>query len=58
MKHIMKCEKCDIYTMEEKCVVCGSKSLNPKPQKYTPLDKYSNYRRKAKEEILKTKGLL
>ena len=34
------------------------KTINPKPAKFNPEDKYSDYRRKAKEEILKEKGLL
>ncbi len=46
MKHIMKCSACDAYTMEEKH--CGKKTLNTGPAKYSPEDKYAEYRRKAK----------
>ena len=44
--------------MKKVCGFCGLKTINPKPAKYNPEDKYSNYRRKAKEESLKDKGLL
>ena len=44
--------------MKEVCSFCGLKTINPKPAKFNPEDKYSDYRRKAKEEILKEKGLL
>lgn len=36
--------------MEEKCSVCGEKTIFPKPPKYSPEDKYAEYRRKAKKE--------
>ena len=49
MKHILKCEKCGKYTMNEICS-CGGKALNPKPPKYSPEDKYAEYRRIAKKE--------
>jgi len=46
MKHILKCIKCGSYTMQEEH--CGEKTINPKPPKYSPEDKYGGYRRKAK----------
>jgi len=58
MEHIFKCSRCGEYTMNEVCPKCGSKALNPKPQKYSPEDKYADYRRKAKKEELVKKGLL
>ncbi|MBL7051125.1 ribosome biogenesis protein [Candidatus Woesearchaeota archaeon] len=57
MKHILKCISCNSYTLNEKCN-CGSKAVNPKPAKYSPEDKYANYRRKVKESSLKEKNLL
>ncbi len=56
MKHILKCAKCGRYTMQEKC--CGEKTINPKPAKYSVDDKYGDYRRKARKDILKKRGLL
>ena len=57
MKHILKCTLCGDYSLKDKCN-CGGKPLNPKPPKYSPTDKYSSYRRKAKESQLKEKNLL
>lgn len=57
MKHILKCTSCNKYTLNEKCS-CGGKAVNPKPAKYSPEDKYSEYRRKVKEQTLKEKKLL
>ena len=57
MRHILRCEKCSQYTMNEMCK-CGGKAANPLPPKYSPEDKYGSYRRKVKEESLKKRGLL
>ena len=58
MKHILKCPKCGQYTIKDKCNKCGVKTIAPKPPKYSPQDKYAEYRRKAKSDMLKQKGLL
>ena len=58
MKHILKCSKCKEYTLKEICPKCGSKSISPKPAKFSPEDKYGKYRRKIKKEILVKEGLL
>ena len=57
MKHMLKCEKCGKYTFKEKCS-CGGTAKEPKPPKYSPEDRYGEYRRKAKEEHLKKEGLI
>jgi len=44
--------------MKEACPKCGAKTVPPKPAKYSPEDKYADYRRRAKEKGLKEKGLL
>ncbi len=49
MKHILKCGKCSNYTMKEQCS-CGGNAVTVKPAKYSPEDKYADYRRKAKKE--------
>ncbi|TFG33874.1 ribosome biogenesis protein [Candidatus Thorarchaeota archaeon] len=49
MAHLYKCLKCDEYTLCEKyCPKCGGPVIDPKPPKYSPQDKYGEYRRKAK----------
>ena len=54
---ILKCTGCGKYTMKESCS-CGSKAVSPKPPKYSPEDKYGEYRRKVKHDDLVSKGLL
>jgi len=49
--HLLKCGHCHNYTMKEQC--CGSATVQLRPPKYSPEDKYGDYRRKAKEEIIK-----
>ena len=49
MLHIMKCPECKSYGLTEKCQ-CGATRAKPKPPKYSPEDKYGDYRRKFKEE--------
>ena len=48
MKKILRWPKCLIYTMKETCSKCDIKTINPKPAKYSPEDKYGKYRRIAK----------
>lgn len=55
MKHILKCQKCDEYTMQE--THCGKKALSSKPMRYSP-GKFAEHRRKARKEELERKGLL
>jgi len=49
MKHILRCPVCGIYTMKEACA-CGSTTVQVRPPKYSPEDKYGRYRRMAKEQ--------
>ncbi|MGV8162564.1 MAG: nucleolar RNA-binding Nop10p family protein [Candidatus Nanoarchaeia archaeon] len=48
MTHILKCKSCNSYGLDEKCT-CGSKRERVIPAKYSPEDKYADYRRQAKE---------
>ena len=56
--HILKCQKCGTYTIKGKCPKCSSVPVSPIPAKYSPEDPYGRYRREAKKEMLKEKGLL
>lgn len=56
MKHVLFCKQCNNFTM--KIVCCGEKAESLKPPKYSPVDKYANYRREAKRKELQEKGLL
>tara|TARA_Y100000294_G_scaffold125461_1_gene116880 strand:+ start:3124 stop:3297 length:174 start_codon:yes stop_codon:yes gene_type:complete len=57
MKSILRCKSCGKYTMKEICS-CGGNALTPKPAKFSIEDKYGSYRRKAKIDDFKKKGLL
>jgi len=47
MKKMRKCPKCGEYTLAEShCVP----AVSAYPPRYSPQDKYANYRRKAREE--------
>jgi len=43
---ILKCVN-GHYTLDESCHVCGAKTFNPEPLKYSPEDKHGRERRKA-----------
>jgi H/ACA ribonucleoprotein complex subunit 3 len=47
MNHILKCRGCGSYGLTEECE-CGEKRIRPVPAKYSPEDKYAEYRRRAK----------
>lgn len=53
---ILKCQQCGTYTLNETCS-CGGEAATTKPPRYSP-GKYAQYRREAKREELKNKGLL
>jgi H/ACA ribonucleoprotein complex subunit 3 len=57
MRHILKCQKCAKYTLSDTCA-CGGQAIENKPPKYSPEDKYGEYRRQAKEENRKKEGLI
>ncbi|MEM0218193.1 MAG: RNA-protein complex protein Nop10 [Desulfurococcaceae archaeon] len=50
-----KCSKCGRYTLaKDKCPYCGGELIVPHPPRFSPVDKYVEYRIKAKLE----KGVL
>jgi len=55
MRHIYKCQ-CGKYTMKQECE-CGQEVITTKPPKYSP-GKFAKYRREARRDPLKQKGLL
>ena len=48
MNHILKCGACGSYGLDAKCS-CGGTRSKPKPPRYSPEDRYGEYRRKFKE---------
>ena len=46
-KYLQKCSKCGEYGLinaKSVCKHCGGTLINPFPPKYSPIDKYANYR--------------
>ena len=50
---LSKCTKCNEYTLKAICPRCGEKSINPRPAKFSPEDRYGKYRRMMKKEMEK-----
>ena len=50
MHRIMKCPKCNIYSMKETCQTCSSKMLKATPLKYSNDQIIANIRRDLKSE--------
>ncbi|MFW9792724.1 MAG: RNA-protein complex protein Nop10 [Candidatus Thorarchaeota archaeon] len=51
MTHLFKCNNCGEYTLNQKeCPKCKGPVSTPKPPKYSPQDKFGDYRRKAKRK--------
>ncbi|MCL2031877.1 MAG: RNA-protein complex protein Nop10 [Methanomassiliicoccaceae archaeon] len=44
---LRKCASCGKYSLESECPSCGSPAGNPAPAKFSPDDRYGDYRRKA-----------
>lgn len=57
MKHILRCKKCNIFTIKETCR-CGGKAISTKPGKFSPHFRHKDLRREAREEPLTEAGLL
>jgi H/ACA ribonucleoprotein complex subunit 3 len=57
-KHILFCSRCKKYTLNSSCPECNSKTVLPKPPKYSPEDKYGKFRREVKGDEYKEKNLI
>jgi len=56
VKYLLKCEDCHkygLYNPKLNCSKCGGKLINPKPPKFSPVDKYGKYRRDYFKEDFK-----
>ncbi|MFO7837280.1 MAG: RNA-protein complex protein Nop10 [Candidatus Thorarchaeota archaeon] len=51
MTRLFRCTKCGRYTLnDETCPECEGEVGNPHPARYSPQDKYGEYRRVAKRK--------
>ncbi|MDG6220554.1 MAG: RNA-protein complex protein Nop10 [Candidatus Thermoplasmatota archaeon] len=44
------CPKCEEYTLSTMCPKCKSPTRSPGPSKFSPEDRYGEYRRRLKKE--------
>ena len=54
--NILRCNFCDVYTLQKNCPKCNKKTISPKPPKYSPIDKYGYYRRLIKKNDIQMKN--
>jgi H/ACA ribonucleoprotein complex subunit 3 len=45
---LRRCVACHAYTLQEACPHCGGKTQTPRPPRYSPEDRYGEYRRRLK----------
>ncbi len=51
-KLLHKCLKCNRYTLRgDKCPICGGPLTSAHPPKFSPEDKYGEYRRILKKQV-------
>ncbi len=56
-KRIYKCLKCGRYTLkQDRCPVCGGLARVAHPPRFSPVDKYGEYRREMRRMIEKLEG--
>ncbi len=48
---LRKCSSCREYSLKETCPKCGGTTLMTMPAKYSPEDRYGEYRRRLKNEL-------
>jgi len=41
---LRKCQKCNRYSLKEKCRLCNQETISAHPAKFSPDDKYMRYR--------------
>ena len=54
VKYLQKCGSCKRYGLanpKSKCRYCGGQLINPKPAKFSLLDKYGKYRLRYFKEV-------
>jgi len=44
---LRKCSSCGRYTTKDGCPSCGSAAVCPVPAKFSPEDRYGEYRRRS-----------
>jgi len=50
MGKIKKCFRCMIYTLKDRCPKCEMITISPHPLRFSPEDKWGEWRRKVKQQ--------
>jgi rRNA maturation protein Nop10 len=58
MRKIRFCTECNLYTLKEKCGVCGRDTIINSPQRYIKDEEIARYRREIKKKVLKQEGII
>lgn len=56
-RRIRYCLDCKEYTMYQSCPSCGKGTILSGPQRFSPEDRYGEYRRRAKKEALRKEAM-
>lgn len=48
---MLRCTACRTYTFKATCPQCGQRAASPIPPKYSPEDRYGDYRRRLRELV-------
>ena len=49
MSTLQYCKNCKLYTLSNICNKCKGKTISKNPPKFSPQDRYGEYRRKLKK---------
>jgi len=52
LKKLKKCPTCSLYTLQKTCPRCGAATSSPHPPRFSPTDKFGEYRRMMKRRAL------
>jgi H/ACA ribonucleoprotein complex subunit 3 len=50
MSNLLYCKKCKEYTLNDICKKCNEKTISKYPPRFSPQDRYGNYRRELKKQ--------
>ena len=51
-----KCMVCGAYSLSGACPKCGGRAISPHPPRFSPEDRYGDYRRRLKELVSQEAG--
>jgi H/ACA ribonucleoprotein complex subunit 3 len=49
MSYLFYCKNCEKYTLDRNCDNCGENTISRNPPRFSPQDRFGEYRRKLKK---------